>query len=60
MASATPNQASSHRSGQVRNEACDFNTVPRHVMDLYQIYGVTDQIEVEGLMNPAKQRRQPG
>jgi transcriptional regulator with XRE-family HTH domain len=43
-----------------RLETAGRRAVPRDVRDLCQIYGVTDQTEVEELMNLARQGRQPG
>lgn len=43
-----------------RLETAARRAIPRDVRDLCQIYGVTDQAEVEELMNLARQGRQPG
>lgn len=43
-----------------RLETAARRAIPRDVRDLCQIYGVTDQAEVEELMELARQGRQPG
>ena len=43
-----------------RLETAARRAIPRDVRDLCQIYGVTDQAEVEELMDLARQGRQPG
>jgi transcriptional regulator with XRE-family HTH domain len=43
-----------------RLETAARRAIPRDVRDLCQIYGVTDEAEVEELMDLARQGRQPG